>query len=209
MPSSFAHSSTGRSSAEHAIELFPQALGVPLLGIGVFRHVLGNQVLDRGMAHVGDDLVHRLVLHPLDALVEDHLALVVHHVVELQQVLADVEVARLHLLLRLLQRLVDPGMDDRLVLLEAEPLQHGVELVGPEDAHEVVFERQEELGMAGVALAAGAAAQLVVDPAALVALGAEHEQAAGVERLLLEPRDLGADLRRRAVVRAVIVARCP
>ncbi len=44
------------------------------------------------------------------------------HVVELEQVLADVEVARLDLLLRLLQRLVDPGMDDRLALLQAEPL---------------------------------------------------------------------------------------
>jgi len=48
--------------------------------------------------------------------------------------------------------------------------------------------------MAGVALAAGAAAQLVVDAPALVPLGAEHEQAAGLERLFLQPRDLGADL---------------
>ena len=135
-----------------------------------------------------------VVLHPFDALVEDDLALVVHHVVELQDVLADVEVARLDLLLRLLQRLVDPGMDDRLVLLQAELGQHAVELVGAEDAHQVVFERQEELRAAGIALAAGAAAQLVVDAAALVALGAEHEQAAGGERLLLQARDLRADL---------------
>ena len=33
---------------------------------------------------------------------------------------------------------------------------------------------------AGVALAAGAAAQLVVDAAALVPLGADHQQAAGL-----------------------------
>jgi len=127
-------------------------------------------------------------------LLEDDLALVVHHVVELEQVLADVEVARLDLLLRLLQRLVDPGMDDGLVLLEAEPLQHRVELVRPEDAHEVIFERQEELGMPGIALAAGAAAQLVVDAAALVPLGAEHEQSAGLQRLLLEALHLRLDL---------------
>ena len=44
--------------------------------------------------------------------------------------------------------------------------------VGPEDAHQVVFERQIEARRAGVALAAGAAAQLVVDAARLVALGA-------------------------------------
>ena len=84
-------------------------------------------------------------------------------------------------------------------------LQHAVELVGAEDAHQVVFERQEELGMAGVALAAGTAAQLVVDAAALVALGAEHEQAAGFERLLLQPRDLGAD----GVGARILVARAP
>src|SRR4029078_11273025 len=96
--------------------------------------------------------------------------------------------------LRLLQRLVDPGMDDRLVLLQPELGQHAVELVGPEDAHQVVFERQEELGAAGIALAAGAAAELVVDTAALVALGAEHEQATGLQRLVLEPRDLAANL---------------
>ena len=144
---------------------------------------------------------HRLVLHPLDALIENDLALVVHHVVVLEDILADVEVARLDLLLRLLQRLVDPGVDDRLVLLQAELLQHAVELVGAEDAHQVVFERQEELGAAGIALAAGTAAQLVVDAAALMPLGAEHEQAAGLERLVFEPRDLGSGFpqsRRRA-----------
>ena len=106
--------------AEHALELFLQARRVPLLGIGVFRHVLGDQIVDHRVAHVGDGLGDMLVLHQLDALVEDDLALVVHHVVELEDVLADVEVARLDLLLRLLQRLVDPGMDDRLVLLQPE-----------------------------------------------------------------------------------------
>jgi hypothetical protein len=57
-------------------------------------------------------------------------------------------------------------MDDRLAFLEAELLQHRVHAVGAEDAHQVVFQRQEELRAAGVALAAGAAAQLVVDAAA-------------------------------------------
>ena len=184
--------------AEHALELFLQARRVPLLGIGVFRHVLGDQILDHRAAHVGDGLRDGLVLHELDALVEDDLALVVHHVVELQQVLADVEVARLDLLLRLFQRLVDPGMDDRFVFLQAELLQHAVELVGAEDAHQVVFQRQEEFRMAGIALTAGAAAQLVVDAPAFVPLGAEHVEAAGGQRLLLQPRDLLRGFRRRA-----------
>jgi hypothetical protein len=131
------------------IEIFAnvgaQALHVPLLGIGLFRDAAGDHVLDDILAHLGDGLRDVLAFHQLDALLEDDLALVVHHVVELEQVLADVEVARLDLLLRLFQCLVDPGMDDRLALLEAELLQHAVHAVGAEDAHQVVLQRQEEL----------------------------------------------------------------
>jgi hypothetical protein len=96
------------------------------------------------VTHVGDHFGHAVAPHQVDALVEDHLALVVLDVVEFEQVLADVEVAGLDLLLRLLQRLVDPGMDDGLALLQAEPLQHAVETIGAEDPHQIVFQRQEE-----------------------------------------------------------------
>src|SRR5260370_2119225 len=84
-------------------------------------------------------------------------------------------------------------MHDRLVLLEAESLQHGIELIRPEDAHEIVFEREEEFGMPGISLPAGTPAQLVVDAPALVPLGAEHEQPTRLERLSLEPSHLATD----------------
>ena len=45
----------------------------------------------------------------------------------------------------------------------------------------------------GIALTAGAAAQLVVDAPALMPLGAEHVEAAGGQRLFLQARDLRAD----------------
>ena len=169
--------------------------GVPLLGVGVRRDALGDQLLHHLLAHLRDRLVDVVVAHDVDAVLEDDLALVVHHVVVLEHVLAGVEVARLDLLLRLLQRLVDPGMGDGLAFLQAELLQHAVHAVRAEDAHQVVLERQVELGAARVALAAGAAAQLVVDAPALVALGAEHVEAAGVDRLLLLLGDVGLDLR--------------
>ena len=51
-----------------------------------------------------------------------------------------------------------------------------------EDAHQVVFHRQVEAARARVALASGAAAQLVVDATRFVALGADDVQAAGAER---------------------------
>ena len=87
-------------------------------------------------------------------------------------------------------------MNDRLVFLQPELGQHAVELVGAEDAHQVVFERKEELRVAGIALAAGTAAQLVVDAAALMPLGAENVEPAGGERLFLQAGDLRANFRR-------------
>src|SRR4249920_2866907 len=59
--------------------------------------------------------------------------------------------------------------------------------------HSKFFLSLEELRAARIPLAAGAAAQLVVDAPALVALGAEHEQPAGGQRDLLQPRDLLSD----------------
>ena len=47
-----------------------------------------------------------------------------------------------------------------------------------EGLDDLVLERDEELGDAGVALAGAAAGELAVDPARLVPLGADHVQAA-------------------------------
>ena len=88
-------------------------------------------------------------------------------------------------------------MDDGLAFLHPQPLQHPVQAVRAEDAHQVVLEADVEQRLARVALPARAAAQLVVDAPALVSLGGQHEQAPGLERLLLVLGgllfDLGAD----------------
>src|SRR4029078_7392839 len=87
----------------------------------------------------------------------------------------------------------DPRMAVRLLFLEAELLEDAVHALRTENAHEVVLERQEEMRMAGVALPAGAAAKLVIDAPALVALGAYHVEATGGERFLFQLGHLGAD----------------
>ena len=63
--------------------------------------------------------------------------------------------------------------------------EHPVDPVGLEQPHQLVLERQVEPGLARVALAAGATAQLVVDAARLVALGAEDVEAADVADLVV------------------------
>ena len=73
---------------------------VPLLLDALGRHVGAHHVGHRARAQVGDLLDHRARLEDLVALLVDHLALVVGDVVVLEQLLADVEVARLDLALR-------------------------------------------------------------------------------------------------------------
>ena len=63
-------------------------------------------------------------------------------------------------------------------------LGDAVHLVAAEQAHEVVLERQVELGLARIALTTGTAAQLVVDTTGLMALGADNGQAAGGKHAL-------------------------
>ena len=70
---------------------------------------------------------------------------------------------------------------DRDVLLEAQALHEARDALRGEALHQVVVERQVEARRARVALAAGAAAELVVDPAALVALGADDVQPARLD----------------------------
>ena len=149
--------------------------------------------LDRVVAHARDGFVEVGGIHHLDALVEDGPALVVHHIVVFQEVLSNVEIAALDLLLGLLQSLVDPGVDDRLVLLEAELGQHRIHALGAEDAHQIVLQGQIEFRAAGISLTAGAPAQLVVDAARFVSLRGQNVKATGLDRLVLEALDVGLD----------------
>ena len=88
--------------------------------------------------------------------------------------------------------------------MRAEAVEDLVDPVAGEEAHEVVLGREEEARLAGIALAAGAAAQLVVDAPRLVALGADDEQAAGLQDLLAVALDPLLD-RRQDLGEALVV----
>ena len=147
-----------------------------------------GEVLHRGRLQVGalEDLVAARV---------DDLALLVHHLVVLQHVLADLGVALLDRGLRPLDGLGDHLRLDGLVVGQG-PAHHPAERAGGEQAHQLVVEAEVEAALAGVALAAAAATQLVVDAAALVALGAQHVQAAECADLVALGRALRLEARR-------------
>ena len=77
--------------------------------------------------------------------------------------------------------------------------------LGAEQPHQVVLEREVEAGGSGVALAAGAAAQLVVDAAGLVAFGAQDVEAAELLDLVV----FGGDRRGDPVEDGSVVRRGP
>ena len=123
----------------------------------------------------------------------DDGALLVHHVVVLQHVLANLIVTGFDGLLRGAHALGDGLGLDRLAFFHALGHDLGHQL-GVEQTHQIVFQRQIEAGLARIALTAGTTAQLVVDSTGLVAFGAEHIQAAQLLDFLVLVLDLGLDL---------------
>src|SRR6267142_2084812 len=101
------------------------------------------------------------------------------------EVLADLEVVVLDALLGGGDGARHELVLDRLALLHAQALHDPLDALAAEDAQQVVLEREVEVRRAGVALAPGAAAQLVVDAARLVTLGADDVQAAQLHDLLV------------------------
>src|SRR5260370_4722865 len=96
------------------------------------------------------------------------LALLVHYVVVFEQVLAGIEVLGLDGFLGVFNTARNELGLNGHALGHTQAIHQGLDTLAAEDAHEVVFEREEKARGAGVALAAGAAAQLIVDAAGFV-----------------------------------------
>ena len=129
-----------------------QRVSIPLIGIGAFRHVSCDQIVDDGLAHFFDGVGQVGTFHHFASLAEDRLTLIVHHVIEFQEVLADIKVPRLNFGLRFFNRLIHPGMNNRFAFVQAQLLQHRIHPLGPENAHQIVFQRQVECRPPRVAL---------------------------------------------------------
>ena len=114
----------------------------------------------------------------------DRLALLIHYVVVFQQVFAGFEVLRFDGFLGVLDAARNQLGFDGHAFGHAQAVHQGLDALAAEDAQQVVFEREEKARGAGIALAAGAAAKLIVDAARLMAFGAENVQAANGDDFL-------------------------
>ena len=171
---------------ELVFQLFIQPLHVPL----VRTHLLAREFIQKSAQNTAYIifqnqffLFHGFQQHPPHAI--DGFALLVHHVVVLQQVFAGIEVLRLHRLLRALDALGDHARLDGHVFFHAQLLQQRAHPLLGEDAHQVVFQREKEPRLAGIALPSRAPTELVVDAPRLVPLGAQDEEPAGLDHLFV------------------------
>src|SRR5438874_6532719 len=148
--------------------------------------MLVDGIFDRLADPVLDLLPEIRALEDFAALAVDDLALLVHDVVVLDQVAAGVEVVPLHLGLGALDLSRNQPRLDRLVVGDAQHVHHAPDALTAKDPHQVVVQRQEEARRSRVTLTAGAAAELIVDAAALVPLGADDMQSAAVRHARAE-----------------------
>ena len=118
---------------------------------------------------------------PVQPLRVDDFTLAVDDVIIFNHALADIEVVPFDAHLSLLDGFADHAVLDGFVFWEAGCLHQALDIVVGEAAHQVIVEAEIKTGLAGVALAPGAPAQLVIDAAGFVALGAEHEEAASIK----------------------------
>ncbi len=107
-----------------------------------------------------------------------HLALLIHDVVVIEEVLPDVEVVHLDALLRALDGLCDHRVSDDITLLYSKRRHDLRYPLGAEQAHEIVLKRDEELRGARVSLSAASPTELSVDAPGVVTLGPEDPETA-------------------------------
>ena len=108
----------------------------------------------------------------------DGLALLVVDVVVFEEVFAGLEILHFDGFLGLGDALGDEARFDGHVLFHAQAQHEVLHALAAENAQQVVLQREEEARAAGVALAAGAAAKLVIDAARLMPLGGHDAEAA-------------------------------
>ncbi|MCY1536977.1 hypothetical protein D9M68_724540 [compost metagenome] len=136
--------------AQHAL----QRGQVPLFLDAAFGHVFVHQIGKAAVAQRINLGPQRLGIQNIVALLVDHLALIIGHVVVFEQLLANVEVASLDLALRTLDASRDDASLDGLTLRHLQSVHDRSHAIAGKDSHQRVIQAQVEARGTRVALAA-------------------------------------------------------
>ena len=168
-------------------QLRQESGNIPIIAVAVGQ-VFPQQV-GKLLAQHFDNLFPQIVaLEDAFPVGVDDFPLGVQHIVKVQQMLADIEMVALHLDLG-----AADGLGNQLVLngnvgVHSAPAHHRLDAVAAKALHQFILEGHIELGTARIPLAAGAAAQLIVNAAGVVMFGAEDmETAQGHDLVVFGP----------------------
>ena len=157
---------------------------VPVLRIALGRvgpHMQLDYLVDEPAHLIGEILA---VEHS-PPLVVDHHALTVHHLVVLEDVLANLRVERFHLGLGAGNGPRDHLRLDRHIVGHVEPREKCVHHAAVEPQHQLVLQREVETRLPWISLSSRSSAQLVVDASGLVTFGTQHVEPAERHDLLM------------------------
>ena len=150
-----------------------QGRQIPFLGMLADAAVTVHDILGGGFQHEQYLVMQVLAGEYILTLLIDNGTLLVQYIVIFQHGFTNVKVAAFHLLLGVFQRFADHLDLDGHGVIHTDFVQHGFKAVTAKQTHQIVIHRDIELAAANIALASGTAAQLVINAAALMALGAD------------------------------------
>ena len=110
------------------------------------------------------------------ALLINHLALIVRHIVVFEQLFSHVEVAGFYLALRTLNAARHNARLNGFAVRHFQPIHDGFHPVTGKNAHQCIVKTQIKAGRTRIPLATRAATQLVVNPAGLMPLCRDDAQ---------------------------------
>ena len=163
--------------AEAALQVDVESFEVPGFGVALCRNVGGHLDIAGVLDAVHDFFADVFAVQNAATESVNHLALFVHHVIVVEQVLTDIEALAFHAALGTTDGAAHDRVGNHFVFAHAKTGHQVLDAVATEDTHQVVVEAKEVLAGTRVALTAGTATQLVVDTAGFMAFGAEHVQA--------------------------------
>ena len=109
----------------------------------------------------------------------DRLAVLVHHVVKLKHVFADVKVVAFHAHLGFFNGIGNETVFNHILVAHPQSVHDRAQSVAAEYPRQIVLGRNKESGRAGVTLSSGTSTQLVINAAGFVTLSSDDMQTSG------------------------------
>ena len=147
-----------------------QLANLPLTWSKVSRTRLINITLNRILNKLEDYITHILAIQYTATLCVNNFTLVIVDLIVFHQILTDCEVVTFDLHLCFLYELGDCLMLDLLALWNLQCIVNCLYLLGTEQTHQIVVQRQIELGFTRITLTSGTTTQLVINSTGLMTL---------------------------------------